>query len=96
MKEYIIEKPILKHPYKSSFSYTKDDIDRMNRRRDRAKELGIRLLVLDGQETSDKLQELEYKIIDDYIDMDKEVPEDLKKEYLELKKEAEKEKNNRK
>lgn len=91
MKDYVIEKPKLKKPYKSSFSFTKNDVDRMDRRRKRASELGIRLFVLDGSIVSDPLQKLENRILDDYIDKDIDVPEELKKEYLELKKKKEEE-----
>ena len=86
MDEFIIEKPKLDKPYEAPFSYTKSDVDRMNRKRERAAELGIRLFVLDNEEPNNRLKELEEIIIDDYIDMDKDVPEELKKEYLELKK----------
>ena len=93
MNEFIIEKPVIDKPYKAPFSYTKNDIDRMNRKRKRAAELGIKLFILDSEESNDRLKELEDLIIDDYIDMDKDVPEELKKEYLELKKAFE-QKNN--
>ncbi len=85
MEDFIIEKPKLTELYKSPFTYTKNDVDRMNRRRKRASELGIRLFVLDGNDVSDKLQELENQIVDDYIDKDLDVPEELKREYLALK-----------
>lgn len=91
MKEFIIEKPKLTKKYKSPFSASPKDIDRMNRRRIRAGELGIRLFVLDGNIVSDTLQELENRIVDEYIDKDIDVPEELKKEYLELKKKIEEE-----
>ncbi len=85
MEDFIIEKPKLTKLYKSPFTVTKNDVDRMNRRRKRANELGIRLFVLDGNDISDKLQELENQIVDDYIDKDLDVPEELKKKYLALK-----------
>ncbi|SEL96687.1 hypothetical protein SAMN04487770_12220 [Butyrivibrio sp. ob235] len=93
MNEFIIEKPKLDKPYEAPFSYTKSDMDRMNRKRERAAELGIKLFILDSEDSNDRLRELEEIIIDDYIDMDKDVPEELKKEYLELKKAFE-QKNN--
>lgn len=87
MEEYTIDKPILNSPYEPPFSCSKDDMDRMKRRRQRASELGIKLFVLDAEnDPNDRLQELENIIVDNYIDHDLDVPEELKKEYLELKK----------
>jgi hypothetical protein len=80
-----IRKPTLKQPYVSTYTYTKDDEDRMQRRRERANELGIKLFVLDEDDKPKELQELEYFIIDNYIDMDIDVPDDIKKKYLDLK-----------
>lgn len=91
MEDFIIEKPKLTKLYKSSFTFTKNDVDRMNRKRQRAGELGIRLFILDGSDVADSLQELENKIVDDYIDKDLDVPEELKKEYLALKAKMERE-----
>lgn len=51
----------------------------------RANELGIMLFVLAGNDSSSELQEIEDFIIDNYIDMDLDVPEDLKTKYLSLK-----------
>jgi hypothetical protein len=78
-----IRKPTLKQPYVST--YTKDDEDRMQRRCERANELGIKLFVLDEDDKPKEFQELEYFIIDNYIDMDIDVPDDIKKKYLDLK-----------
>jgi hypothetical protein len=80
-----IRKPTLKQPYVSTYTYTKDDEDRMQRRRERANELGIKLFILDEDDKPKELQELEYFIIDNYIDMDIDVPDDIKKKYLDLK-----------
>jgi hypothetical protein len=80
-----IRKPTLKQPYVSTYTYTKDDEDRMQRRCERANELGIKLFVLDEDDKPKGLQELEYFIIDNYIDMDIDVPDDIKKKYLDLK-----------
>ncbi len=52
----------------------------------RAKELGIDLYVLDGDDDSE-LQRLEDDIVYNYILMDTDVPEELKAKYLKLKKE---------
>ncbi|MBR5336979.1 MAG: hypothetical protein IK152_03250 [Lachnospiraceae bacterium] len=49
MNEATIEKPVLKESYVSAISCSQDDIEMMKRRQSRAKELGIRLFVLDGE-----------------------------------------------
>lgn len=85
-----IKKPTLKKPYKSPYTYTQSDMDFMNRKRMRANELGIMLFVLDGNDSPSELQELEDYIVDNYIDMDLDVPEDLKSKYLLLKQSTEK------
>ena len=61
-------------------------MERFRRKKQRAKELGINLFVLDEDDIPEELLELEYYIIDNYLDMDLDVPEDIKKKYLELKK----------
>jgi hypothetical protein len=68
------------------YTVVKEDEERMHRRRVRANELGIKLFLLDDEEdTPDELQELEDYIVDNYIDMDIDVPEEIKKKYLYLK-----------
>ncbi len=87
MEENNNEKSKLCKTYKAPFSCSKDDMDKMKRRRQRAAELGIKLFMLDIEDIQDdRLQELENMIVDNYIDLDKDVPEELKREYIELKK----------
>jgi hypothetical protein len=80
-----IKKPSLDQSYVPTYTFTKEDEERMHRRRIRANELGIRLFVLDEEDVPKDLQELEYYIIDNFIDMDIDVPDDIKKRYLDLK-----------
>jgi hypothetical protein len=80
-----IEKPevISPHPYKIS----KEEEEMLQRRIARADELGIKLFVLDESGETDEIQKMEDFIVDNYIDLDKDVPDDIKKKYLELKNE---------
>lgn len=80
MESTSIEKPI-----KYDYSVSDDDMVRFRRKRQRAKELGIELFVLDGEEYPKELKELENYIIDNYLELDLDVPDDIKKKYLELK-----------
>ena len=48
--------------------------------------IGNRVFILDEDEIPEELEDLEYYIIDNYLDMDLDVPEELKKKYLDLKK----------
>lgn len=82
-----IEKPTKPKRYRTSYSYTQSDLELMNRKRQRANELGILLFSLDGDDSQSELKELEDYIIDNFIDLDIDVPDDLKKKYLALKKE---------
>ena len=79
---------------KSSYSFPLNITDERRqfteRRERRAKELGIPLYVLGADpEPNDELQKLEDYIMDNFIDFDLDVPEDLKKKYLAMKKERE-------
>ena len=64
------------------------------RRKRRAKELGIPLYVLGADpDRKDELQKLEDYIMENFIDFDLDVPEDIKKKYLEMKKTREESQN---
>ncbi len=57
------------------------------RREHRAKELGIALYILgDDPDKNDELQRLEDYIVENFIDLDLDVPEDIKEKNLALKK----------
>ena len=86
MKTVLVEKPELDRPLIYTYSVSREDMERFRRKKQRAKELGINLFVLDEDDIPEELLELEYYIIDNYLDMDLDVPEDIKKKYLELKK----------
>lgn len=70
----------------SSYPVSPENIEMDKRQFKRAKELGIDLYVLDGDDDSE-LQRLEDDIVYNYILMDLDVPEELKAKYLKLKKE---------
>lgn len=86
MKTVLVEKPELDRPLIYTYSVSGEDMERFRRKKQRAKELGINLFVLDEDDIPEELLELEYYIIDNYLDMDLDVPEDIKEKYLELKK----------
>ena len=79
----LIEKPIIDEPLIVKFDYTEKA--RFERERARAEELGIELYILDGDSREDELGQLEELILENYIELDQDVPEELKKKYLELK-----------
>ena len=57
------------------------------RRKHRTKELGIALYILgDDPNKNDELQRLEDYIVENFIDLDLDVPEDIKEKNLALKK----------
>ena len=70
-----------------SYPVSPENIEMDKRQFKRAKELGIDLYVLDGDDDSE-LQRLEDDIVYNYILMDKDVPEELKAKYLKLKEEV--------
>ena len=75
---------------KSSYSFPLNITDEMReftaRRERRAGELGIPLYILGDDTDKDiELQELEDFIMDNFIDFDLDVPDDIKKKYIELK-----------
>lgn len=87
----VMKKPKPKKPYISPLNIT-DDIRQMTERRERrAKELGISLYVLgEDKEMPDELQKLEDYIMENFIDLDLDVPNEIKEKYLALKKQFEK------
>ncbi|MCR4658559.1 MAG: hypothetical protein K5770_20360 [Lachnospiraceae bacterium] len=86
MKTVLVEKPELDKPLIYTYTVSGEDMERFRRKKQRAKELGINLFVLDEDDIPEELMELEYYIIDNYLDMDLDVPEDIKERYMELKK----------
>lgn len=91
----IVDKPKPTSSYKSPLRIP-DELKKFTERREqRAKELGIALYVL-GTDTrsDDEFQKLEDYIMENFIDLDLDVPEDIKKKYLEMKKDRENSHNN--
>ena len=92
MIETAMDKPTPKKPYVSPLNIT-DDIKQFTERREkRAKELGIALYVLGAdRESVTELQKLEDYIMENFIDLDLDldVPEEIKEKYLALKKQEE-------
>ena len=86
-----IDKPTPKKTYVSPLKIT-DEIKQFTERREkRARELGIALYVLGaGRESISELQKLEDYIMENFIDLDLDVPEEIKEKYLALKKQEEK------
>jgi hypothetical protein len=75
---------------KSSYCFPLDITDERRqfteRRERRAKELGISLYILGADpDKNDELQKLEDYIMENFIDMDLDVPENIKEKYLSLK-----------
>lgn len=83
-----VKKPILKQPLTISYSFTAADEDRLLRKLRRSEEIGLKLFVLDDDEVQEELQELENYIIDNFIDLDLDIPEEIKRKYIELKNEV--------
>ena len=83
--EMMIEKPILDKPLSYAYSVSTEDMERFRRKKQRAKELGIELFVLDEKEIPEELEELENLIIDEYLEEDLDVPEEIKEKYMKLK-----------
>ena len=86
MDAYVVEQPKLDKSLTYSYSVPAEAKERFKRKKKRAEEIGIRLFVLDEPDIPMELQELEDYIIDTYLDMDKDVPNELKAQYCELKK----------
>ncbi|MBR1669306.1 MAG: hypothetical protein IJ695_01250 [Butyrivibrio sp.] len=88
----IMPKP--KSTYKSPIKITDELREFTDRREKRAKELGISLYVLGADpDQNDEFQKLEDYIMENFIDLDLDVPEDIKAKYLAMKKEREKSQN---
>ena len=73
-----IKKPTLSEPLTFSYKVSDEDFARTQRRLRRADEIGLKLFILDDDTTDEELRNLEEYIIDNYIDMDIDVPEKLK------------------
>ena len=86
----LAEKTKPQNAYQSPLNVT-DDIRQFTERRERrAKELGIALYILGKDPKNDsELQRLEDYILENFIDLDLDVPDSLKEKYLALKKEKE-------
>lgn len=87
----LTEKTKPQNTYQSPLNIT-DDIRQFTERRERrAKELGIALYILGEDPKNDsELQRLEDYIMENFIDLDLDVPDSVKEKYLTLKKEREK------
>ena len=80
------KKPNPKKPYSFPLDITDEMRQLTERRERRANELGIKLYVLDGEnEELTELQKLEDYIVENFIDMDLDVPEKIKEKYLAMK-----------
>ena len=83
----IVEKPKPTSTYKSPLKISDELRQFTERREQRAKELGIESYVLGADTRSDdEFQKLEDYIMENFIDLDLDVPEDIKKKYLDMKK----------
>ncbi len=82
----LIEKDIPQSTYRSPLNITDELREFTARREKRAKELGIALYVLGDDPGEDELQRLEDYIMENFIDLDLDVPDDIKERYLSLKK----------
>ena len=86
MTENTIKKPNPREPYISPLNITNEMKEFAERKEKRAKELGIPLYVLDTEDSINiELQKLEDYIMENFIDLDLDVPPDLKERYLSLK-----------
>ena len=80
-----VEKKELLNEEHYDYVVSEEEMERFNRKKERAKEIGIDLFILDERDIPEELEKLEDYIIDNYLELDLEVPEDLKKKYRELK-----------
>ena len=84
----LVDMPKPKSTYKSPIKITDELREFTDRREKRAKELGISLYVLGADpDQNDEFQKLEDYIMENFIDLDLDVPEDIKAKYLAMKKE---------
>ncbi len=82
----LVEKPKPRNSYKSPLNITDEHRRFTERRERRAKDLGIALYVLgDDSGEEDELRRLEEYIMENFIDLDLDVPDDVKEKYLDLK-----------
>ena len=82
----LVDTPKPKNSYNSPLNITDELRQFTERREQRAKELGISLYILGDEPKKDfNLQQLEDYIIENFIDLDLDVPEDIKEKYLLLK-----------
>ena len=89
----IVEKP-KPSTYNSPLKISDELRQFTERREQRAKELGIESYVLGADtQSDDEFQKLEDYIMENFIDLDLDVPEDIKKKYLEMKKAREESQN---
>ncbi|MCR4755802.1 MAG: hypothetical protein K5868_09815 [Lachnospiraceae bacterium] len=87
----LIEKQKPKSSYKSPLNITDDIRASSERREQRAKELDIALYILgDDPKKDDELQRLEDYIVENFIDLDLDVPNDIKEKYLAMRKSKDK------
>ena len=84
----LVDMPKPKSTYKSPIKISDELREFTDRREQRAKELGISLYVLGADPNqNDEFQKLEDYIMENFIDLDLDVPEDIKAKYLAMKKE---------
>lgn len=82
----IVENPIHTSIYRSPLKISDELRLFTERREQRCRELGIPAYVLsDDIQSDDEFQKLEDYIMENFIDLDLDVPEDVKKKYLEMK-----------
>jgi len=86
----LTEKPKPTGSYHSPLHITDEMRQFTDRRERRARELGIALYVLgDDPEKDNDLKELEDYILENFIDLDLDVPDAIKEKYLAMKKNKE-------
>lgn len=93
MKTSNIKKPTLTEPLSFSYKVTDEDYARTQRRLKRADEIGLKLFVLDEEILSEELKNLEDYIVDNFIDLDKDIPNEIKEKYKSIKEQYEKQQN---
>lgn len=81
----IINPPKIDKPLVYSYNVSPQNKEEYLRRKKRASEIGIHLFILDEDDLPTELKELEQYIVDNYINMDLDIPDDIKRKYIELK-----------
>lgn len=81
----IIEPPKIDKPLTYPYKVSQKNKEEYERKKKRAEEIGIHLFILDEDDLPTELKDLEQYIIDNYINMDLDIPEDIKQKYIELK-----------